>query len=299
MTSGYDVVVIGGGVAGRSAALAVASRKRHVALIDEYGCAGWNNWLAGAARAFGLAASAAGSYEGLVAAKAYRQSQAAGYRHELQSVGIAVIAGRATFTSADVIDAGGQHIKAKRFVIATGRQQTNLPVAGGEYAQQPYQLFDLTRAPKRMIMIDPGALEQTLAQSLAATGVKVTIVNQSDEPAQSTERTYKQINGAKLGSIERLQRSYRLNLVADGETISLGAELIISSVKGSANLSFAPDIAEVACDDTGILVDRFLQTSRRGIWAAGDCLAHNATKASAEAQGSVAGLAAASSRFSS
>src|SRR5215467_4387174 len=202
-----DICVIGAGAGGLSVAIAAATLKVPVVLVENArmggdclnsGCVPSKALLAAGKRAetirqamrFGLApASPAVDFarvhqhvEGVIATLAPNDSVA-----RLVGLGVRVITGTGRFIDPDTVMVGDDvKIRARRVVIATGSAPALPPIAGLD--QVPYltneTIFGLTECPAHLIVIGagPGGLE--LAQAHRRLGAKVTVLEATVPLAQ-------------------------------------------------------------------------------------------------------------------
>jgi len=216
----YDVVVIGGGSTGQKAALAAGPRKHKVALIDQFGTNGANNYLGKMIEEFAKAAREEGSFQSAAnAAKHCRTEflQSQPHKRALQAAGIAVITGRAEQVSPTQIQVGTEQIRAKKIIIATGQPPITFEITGASCVQSTEAIFDLTTQPDRLIFINPSPTHLTLTEACRWLGVKVNLIVTTDPNSP-----------IKLESIQKLQRSYRLYYLADNQPTKATAKLIIA-----------------------------------------------------------------------
>ena len=95
-----------------------------------------------------------------------------------RSLGVNVIRAAARFTGPSEIEAGGQRIAARRFVVATGSQPSVPPIPGldGVAYLTNENIFELRQAPEHLIVIGGGPIGIELAQAYRSLGSRVTIV---------------------------------------------------------------------------------------------------------------------------
>ena len=219
----YDVVVIGGGPAGQAAALGANPARHHVALIDQLGANGPGNYLTGMTEEFRLAASnkldfLAATTNAIRYREQFKQDQPA--KRDLQAAGVAVLTGRAEQTGPGSVVVGRERLEAKR-IINTTHPQLELPdIAGKQYLALPESLFALRQPPNRLVFIDPSDLSLALATTCQKLGIKVALIT-------TGVATSSDIIQARLGSIQKLQRTFRLNYMTRTQPVSISAKLII------------------------------------------------------------------------
>ena len=203
-----------------------------------------------------------------------------------EGLGVHVIKAAARFLDRETVEAGGDRIKARRFVIATGSRAAVPPVPG--LAEAGYltneNVFELTDRPEHLIVIGGGPIGIELAQSFRRLGSRVTVIEKfgilaKDEPeAVDVVRVALKRDGVKL--IEKVGVS---GIKRDGDivTVTLDADSEFgATVTGSHVLVAAgrrPNIESLGLEQTGIkftpkgiTVDGRLLTSNRKIFAIGD-----------------------------
>ncbi|MGI8570649.1 MAG: FAD-dependent oxidoreductase [Methylocella sp.] len=198
-----DLCIIGGGPGGFSLALGAAASGRSVVLVEKGALGGRGlthaiprHALLAASRAAALARGAANS--GIVAlapqiaqapqidfarvrqhAAALLAALAPNYTQaRLEAMNVKVIRAPGRFTRPDTCEAGGEKIKARRFVAATGSVERILPIPGLDLVRllDCAALCALEHPPRCLIVIgaDPDGL--ALAQALRRLGCEAIVL---------------------------------------------------------------------------------------------------------------------------
>ena len=208
------------------------------------------------------------------------------YSHETPEVlaqhGIDVATGPVRFVGAETIQVGERRIGAKHFVICTGAEPAVPAIPG--LAGVPYltyeSIFDLNRLPARMIVIGAGATGAELAQAFARLGSTVTLIDQrssvlpdADPEAAAAIQRRLESDGVEL------RMSAAVTAVASAErhvAVEVGASRLKADVLLLAT-GRRPRIAGLELERAGIeiregaiSVDRSLRTTSARVYAAGD-----------------------------
>lgn len=215
----FDMVVIGGGAAGLTAAGLSASLGAKAALVEENRLGGDCTWTgcvpskamlktAGIANAIRIA-----SRYGLKASEPkFDFSSVMDKVHELQSaiyeeadapplyqkMGIAVIEGKAQFISphqVEVLGPGGgrRQVASRYFVIATGGRPIVPAIQG--LTETPYltseTIFTISELPRRMIILGAGPVGIEMAQAFRRLGSEIIVLDTQDRilPRDDAELT--------------------------------------------------------------------------------------------------------------
>lgn len=203
MTSSFDVIVIGSGSAGFSAAEAARAVGASVCLVekDRLGgeCPNWacvpSKAVLAAAHAyrearsssrFGVVAGSVGYDWGKVMesrARAVASVTGGGevgdrYVKIARQLGIEVVFGAASFVDEEAIEVAGKQLRAKAFVIATGAKDFIPPILGMDTL--PYmtsrEALTLNRQPKSVALIGGGPVACELAAFFASFGSRVVLL---------------------------------------------------------------------------------------------------------------------------
>lgn len=304
----FDVIVIGGGPAGVTAALRARELGATVALVERGnlggtctndGCAP-TRVLAKAARLrrdleqfgdYGLTVAA----PELDLSRLLQRTQQVIYQiHEkkqllghLEASGVEVHAGvgEARFTNANTIAIGGRTLDARRFILCAGGRARRLDFPGAEHALTHTDVWTLKRLPRSIIVVGGAATGCQLASIFAAFGAKVTILDlaprlvpgEDELVSRALTDAFLRRNISLVTGIQGLDRievdgeRRSLFFKLDGGVHRLDADAILLSTGWLGNLAALNlPAAGVETDGRYVRVDDQLRTSAPNIYAAGD-----------------------------
>ncbi len=193
-----DLLVIGGGSAGLALAIRAARHGAKVTLFEprqlggtcvNRGCVPKKAmWLAAElARMQALAVELGfDSKPGVLDWPAFverREAYIARARHayarRLEEYGVRVIAARAQFVDAHVLEAAGMHYRAPHIAIATGSRPRVLDLPGAQLGIDSDGFFELRGCPRRVGIVGGGYIAVELAGVLRALGAEVELFSRS------------------------------------------------------------------------------------------------------------------------
>ncbi len=216
--------------------------------------------------------------------------QSADIGRRLEREGVRVVEGFGRLEGNDrvVVElAGGGHetIEADAVLLATGAAPRTLPTAepDGERILTWEQVYDLTEAPTKLVVVGSGVTGAEFASAYMALGIEVVLVSSRDRVLPSedadaasvledvlTRRGMQVLARSRMESVER-EGDHVVVTLTDGRTVT-GSHclLALGSVPRTGDLGL--EKAGVAVDDAGFVrVDGVSRTSARGVYAAGDC----------------------------
>ncbi len=298
----HDVIVIGGGAAGLTAAGGCALFGLKVALIEgnkmggeclNNGCVPSKAIITAAKRAqeareekrYGVQLAApkvewAGVHKHIHDAIAHIEPHDS--KETFEEMGCEVIMAHATITGKQSVEVGGRTLTAPRIVIATGSGPFVPPIDGLETT--PYltneNLFDLPELPAHLVIIGGGVIGMEMAQSFRRLGSDVTII-EPGEPMGRDDRESVQVvvdtmkeEGVTFvqGKAEKVEGSEGNITVhtGGGETVT-GSHLLIAVGRKARVTGYGLEELGMELGRNGIKVDDRRRTSVKGIYAIGDC----------------------------
>lgn len=305
-----DVVVIGGGPAGMTAALRAADLGAKTVLVtrDDFGGMAANDGpvpvrtLAHAARLirnarqldrYGIAVGEPRlDYTRLLArvqevvADVRAHST---FRAHLDGLGVVINerCGAARFTDSQTVETeSGLRLRAGKFIICTGGVSRELSVPGAELTNTHSDAWALTCVPPSMIVIGGGATGAQVASVFNAFGSRIQlfhtgprIVPTEDEEVSAAVAAAFRESGIEvreafgvIESFEKTASGIRMWFSKDGQRQSAEASLAVVAIGWSANTACLDlSRAGVEIDKRDFVrVDEFLRTSAQHIFAAGD-----------------------------
>jgi pyruvate/2-oxoglutarate dehydrogenase complex dihydrolipoamide dehydrogenase (E3) component len=280
----FDMVVIGAGAAGLSVTYAAARLGVRVALVERgvmggeclnVGCVPSKALLAAARRGVGWAEAQA-EVRRAVAAIAPMDSQ-----ERYEGFGAMVLRGEARFVGRNEVAVGGEVLRGKRVVVATGSR----PVVPKFLAGLPYvtneTVWDLPVLPGRLVIIGGGPVALEMAEAFAGLGSAVTVLAGGRILAREDAELVAPVVAALLGRGVRFCEGRAVAARRDGETglvvtaedgEELAADVVLVAagrVVEAAGLNLAA--AGVQAGPSGIKVDRALRAlGNRRVFAVGD-----------------------------
>ena len=304
----FDLAVIGAGSAGFSAAITAADAGARVALIG-HGTIGGTCVNVGCVPSKALIraaeslhhAAAAKRFDGIEASArvtdwqaVVRQKQAlvdelrqAKYADLLPRYDtVAYIEGQALFTATGSLEVDGKPIDAPKIIIATGSQPDVPAIPGME--QVPYltstTALELEQLPDSLLVIGAGYIGVEIAQIFARAGVEVTLVSRRGllpemEPEIGEALTrYFEDEGIRITTvnnytrIETTEHGVRLHVASTQGELKINAEkVLVASGRNPNTESLNLSAAGVETHaNHGVKIDAHMQTTRAGVYAAGD-----------------------------
>ncbi|MBX7536254.1 FAD-dependent oxidoreductase [Qipengyuania sp. GH1] len=297
----HDVIVIGGGAAGLTAAGGCALFGLDVALIEARkmggeclndGCVPSKALIAAAARA---AEARISTRHGVTLAppevewggvhRHIHDAIAAIAPHDseerFEEMGCEVFRDWAQVTGPQSVEVAWRTLTAPRIVIATGSKPAIPPIAGLD--EVPYltneTLFALEELPDHLVIAGGGAIGMEMAQAFRRLGSAVTVVEpgqlmgRDDPDSVAVVRAALEREGVRFvhATADRVEpQGAGFRLTAGGETID-GTHLLIATGRRANCTGFGLEEVGVAMNDNGIVVDDRRRTSVKGIYAIGDC----------------------------
>ena len=301
-SSGYDIVILGGGSGGYACALRAAELGKRVALIEKdkvggtclhRGCIPTKALLHAAeiadqtreSAAFGVQATLDGidmprvnAYKDKVVTRLYK-----GLAGLVTSRKIDVVEGEGRLVSPTEVRVGDQVIRGGHVVLASGSESRSLPglQVDGDRVITSEHALQLDRVPASVVILGGGVIGVEFASVWRSFGADVTIVEmlphllpaEDEASSKVLERAFRRRGikyklGVRFESVKDTPSGVTVTL-AGGETID--AEVLLVAVgRGPVSAGLGYDEVGVAMDRGFVLVDEYCQTSIPTISAVGD-----------------------------
>ncbi|HSH34220.1 MAG TPA: dihydrolipoyl dehydrogenase [Actinomycetota bacterium] len=305
MADAYDVVVIGAGTGGYSAALRAAQLGKRVALVDRderlggtcllRGCIPTKALLQSAAvmdtvnrsDEWGIKASGEPDWSAVVAFEnSIVDKLVKGVTGLVKLRGIDVIQGSATLVSGPAVEVDGRTIGATDVIVATGSRPRMIPgLEVGEHIITSDQALWLDRIPASAVVIGAGAVGLEFASMYRSFGADVTVVEalpvlaplEDAEVSKEIARAYRKRGittaaGASVQEVKDTGEGVEVTYEAAGKTASVDAEICLVAVgRGPVTDGLGLEEAGVSMHEKGFVnVDAQLRTNVEHVWAVGD-----------------------------
>lgn len=305
MTYDYDLLVIGAGPGGLSAAKRAAKYGAHVAiaeranlggvcvnqgcipkklmvyasdsaqLVENLECYGWHI----GEHSFDWKSFMATLHQEV---KRLQDVQ----KRSLTDAGIEIIKGHAKFLDPHKLEIADRKVTADKILIAVGGKPIRpKAIAGIEHALISDDMFSLEELPKKLVIIGGGYIGVEFASILTGLGAQVTLMNQDqgilngfdDDLRHAVEqgladRGISIFSETTTKSIEPTSDGLRLTLTG-GSSETLLVDAVLCATGRKPNLeNMGLDQAGVEVKDGAIAVDRQSRTAQPNIFAVGECI---------------------------
>ena len=298
----YDLIIIGGGPGGYSAALSAAKAGKKVCLFEKESLGGTclnvgcipTKYILDRATALEkirqmtgegmLRAAGEFSFKKIMTSKAGAiEKLTSGIAGMLRTAGVEVIKGIASFKNATTVTACGIDYEAENIIIATGSSPIKLPFPGNELCIDSTAALALTKLPKKICIIGGGVIGLELGSAFAAFGAEIVIVELMDSLLRGEEKAASDLLVRSLASRNiKIKCSIKVESVAkSGSSLvvhtsagDINADCVISAAGRCANTEgLALENAGLSLEKNGtIAVNEYLQTKIPNIYAIGDVI---------------------------
>jgi dihydrolipoyl dehydrogenase len=308
MADAYDVVVIGAGTGGYSAALRAAQLGKRVAIVERderlggtcliRGCIPTKALLQSAAvldtvnrsEDWGVKASgepdwsAIRSFEDGIVDKNVK-----GLTGLVKLRGVEVVHGSARLVDGPAVDVDGRRLDAGDVVLATGSRPRLLPgVELSAHVITSDEALTLDRIPASAVVIGAGAVGLEFASMYRSFGADVTVLEalprmaplEDEDVSQEIARAFRKrgiasATGASVLGVEEADDAAKVTYETGGATETLAAEVcLVATGRGPVTEGLDLESAGVSLHEKGyVSVDEQLRTTSEHVWAVGDVAA--------------------------
>ncbi len=302
----FDVVIIGSGTAGQTAAYDLKEGGLRVAVVERsdrpggtcalYGCQP-KKWFYEVTETVarcrhlegkGIVASPQALWADILREKNEFTSRVPSRTVEgFQKADITFLPGQARFSGPDTLQVGNLTLKAGFFIVAAGAKPMPLPFEGVEHLITSDDFLDLEALPQRVIFVGGGFISFEFAHFAARLGpadIKIHILEAAERPLgpfdeemvqllveASREEGMEILSGVQIRTIEKKPSGFRI-VTASGQNFE--ADLVVHGAGRVPDLDGLDlEAAGVNFSRRGIEVDASLRTSNGRIFAVGDCAA--------------------------
>ena len=323
----YDLLVIGSGSAGFSAANAAKGTGRKIGIVEEGRLGGeCPNWACVPTKVLLKSAKVlresrgAGDYgvhmtgaptlkfDEVMKRRSKIVSSLGGKRIETiaKKLGFDVLRGRATFIDAHTVQIDEKTVTSSKFVIATGSTTYVPPIPGLDKVQWLgfKEALTLSEAPESMIILGGGPVGCEIATFYASVGTKVTLVQSSEHLLNREEPEISEVVegemvkagveihvGAEVVSVDGIEDGIGVSVnTGKGIDRMKADKLVLATGKRANTGGLGCKAAGVKLDARGnIVTSSELKTGAKNIWAAGDVDGGMRFTHTAHYEGSIAG----------
>ena len=299
----FDYIIIGSGPAGRTAALDLAKAKKKVAIIEEGNLGGAE--INTRDLPFRVSLDFANAYHNFISSPAAGrnlphfnlptltntiEAKKASEQNEIQKIfkaeNIKIISGFAHFLDPHTVAVDDHKYTAKNFVLATGSTLKCTEISGLESVEclTPDTVFHTHRLPRFVFVVGGGRTGVEIAEYFASLGTGVIIMErgnhllprEDDEVANFVTAHLNSLNvtvvtGSRVTAITE-DISSKIVVFMNGTSEKMvRVDAIVLATGSEPFLDYSLENAGVDYKRTGIVTDKFFNTTMRNIFAIGDC----------------------------
>ncbi|MBM3735867.1 MAG: dihydrolipoyl dehydrogenase [Acidobacteria bacterium] len=214
---------------------------------------------------------------------------AKGIEYLMKKHKVDVIPGFGVLKGGGRVDVNGRIIEARNIIVATGSEARMLPgLQPGPVILTNVEILDMQQVPKTLAIIGAGAVGVEFASIYQRFGSQCTILEmlprlvpvEDEEVSKELERCFKKQGircetGAKAEKIEQTAGGVRLSVtLANGKQETIEAEKLLVAVGRKPNTDkIGLENTRVETDRGFIKVDAWQETAEPGVYAIGDVVA--------------------------
>lgn len=308
----YDLIVIGAGPGGYTAAERAGAKGKKVLLIEKNhlggvclneGCIPSKTLLYSAklfaqacnSQTFGVTVE--NPHFNLADAMAHKhkviQKLRDGVAYQIKQHRVELLYGQARFVNRNTVQANGKQYQGEYIIVAAGSSPVRLPIPGADAAHvlTSTEILGIEQLPKNLAIIGGGVIGCEFASFFSNVGVNVSVIEMLPEIIPTLDHEFaealrKSMNDVDyhLGSTVESIGEDTVTYFKNGKSATIPSELVLMSVGRKPNLeSLGLEEIGVDCNRHGVKVNDFMQTNIPGIYAIGDVtgksmLAHAAAR---------------------
>ena len=306
----FKYIVIGSGPAGSTVALSLAKAKKNVALVEGrfYGGANLNtrDIPYGVALDFAHHFSRLSSYPELknqdisfnlptIPARILSTVIKSGGNEKkpFEEAGVVCLSGYAHIIDRHTVAINQKQFTAETIIIATGSHLKTSNISGVDSVNYltPENAIRITKKPKVVAVIGAGSAGCEIAEYYAELGIEVILIETASRilPHEDTE--------VSEALSEYFIRKLGVNILTESNVVALQqddfskciifqnnnsekmvrVDCIVLATGSEPSLSFGLENANVKYQESGIIVNKFFQTSTKNIYAIGDCIGRDSS----------------------
>lgn len=303
----FEYIVIGSGPAGGAVALALAKSRKKVGLIEARKFGGSNlnfrnipylinrnlahtYYNAQNGAKFGL--TNLESHFNFPSANSWREKIVARIgddaKKEFEDAGITCINGFANLLDSNTVAVDDKQYRAARIILATGSRPDYNGISGVENIDvlTPETALTVRRFPKAVAVVGGGASGCEIAEYFGELGTKVLlfemadrILPREDQDVGDTIANYFKneldimvLTDSRVVAVEQDNLSKRVVFMNNGRERMVRVDTIVIATDSKPVLDYGLENAGVKFKNSGVTVNKSLQTTAKNIYAVGDIL---------------------------
>jgi len=316
----YDIIIIGSGPGGYVTAIRASQLGFKTALVEKeslggvclnWGCIPTKALLKSAqvfeylnhADDYGLSIKGASSDFNAIISRSRNvaDGMSKGVKFLMKKNKIDVINGYGKIKAGKIVDVDGIEYQADNIVIATGARSRVLPSIpqDGKKVIGYREAMNLSRQPKKMIVVGSGAIGVEFAYFYNSIGTDVTIVEylpnlvplEDHEISKELEKSFKKrgikvLTSSEVASINTKGKGVKATVKTKKGDEVISADILLSATGIKSNIEgIGLEEVGIAVDKDKILVNSYYQTNIPGYYAIGDIVPGPALAHVASAEG--------------
>ena len=284
----YQLIVIGGGPGGYTAAFRAAELGMSVAIVDDndlggvclnWGCIPTKSLLKNAevfelinnANSYGIEVGQPKIHFEKIINKTIqaRERLSKGLHFQVRKLGVDFFPGFATFIDQNSIEVDGNTLHGDTFIIATGSKAKHLQSIdhSGENVMTAKEIFSLKKLPESMTIIGAGAIGVEFAYFFNALGTRVTLLEAKENILPNEDVEVSQW-------MHKVLKRKKVDIQTDTMATEINDEYILVSigVEGNSGGFGLKKIGIEIDSNNHIIVDKNGKTNLDNIYAVGDVI---------------------------